>query len=135
MTEEKCITFCASKNYIYAGTEYSSECCQFKYGFPFGANANVIEQFVATPSRVDPFRLMNPIVTWPALATQLKRAEAQIGCHFLATVALPRQIQFTIPVLLAGLGKAATRTFIFFVLTNLVFSPLRRSDFRNFFFF
>ena len=28
MTDESCIAFCSSKNYVYAGTEYSSQCCQ-----------------------------------------------------------------------------------------------------------
>jgi WSC domain len=28
MTEESCIAFCSSKGYVYAGVEYSQECCE-----------------------------------------------------------------------------------------------------------
>lgn len=28
MTDESCITYCTNQGYIYAGTEYSSECCK-----------------------------------------------------------------------------------------------------------
>lgn len=28
MTDESCITYCTNKGYIYAGTEYASECCE-----------------------------------------------------------------------------------------------------------
>jgi hypothetical protein len=30
MTDEACITYCSNLGYIYAGTEYSSQCCEFK---------------------------------------------------------------------------------------------------------
>lgn len=29
MTDESCISYCSSLGYIYAGTEYSTECCEF----------------------------------------------------------------------------------------------------------
>lgn len=35
MTDESCINFCAGKGYIYAGTEYSAECCELALFFPF----------------------------------------------------------------------------------------------------
>ena len=28
MTEESCITYCSNAGYIYAGTEFSSQCCE-----------------------------------------------------------------------------------------------------------
>jgi WSC domain len=30
MTEESCINYCAGLNYIYAGVEYSTQCCMSK---------------------------------------------------------------------------------------------------------
>jgi hypothetical protein len=29
MTARQCITFCDNQGYIFAGTEYSEECCEF----------------------------------------------------------------------------------------------------------
>jgi hypothetical protein len=29
MTDESCIAYCSREGYIYAGTEYSSQCCEF----------------------------------------------------------------------------------------------------------
>ena len=29
MTDESCIAYCSNLGYIYAGTEYSNECCEF----------------------------------------------------------------------------------------------------------
>jgi hypothetical protein len=29
MTDESCIAYCSMEGYIYAGTEYSSQCCKF----------------------------------------------------------------------------------------------------------
>lgn len=31
MTIEACITFCSNANYVYAGTEYSQECCKYQH--------------------------------------------------------------------------------------------------------
>ena len=31
MTDEACVSFCISKNFIYAGTEYAGECCKFSF--------------------------------------------------------------------------------------------------------
>ena len=31
MTDEACINFCIGKGYIYAGTEYSAECCELLF--------------------------------------------------------------------------------------------------------
>lgn len=31
MTDESCITFCSGKGFIYAGTEYSAECCEWSF--------------------------------------------------------------------------------------------------------
>ena len=31
MTDESCIAYCSSLGYIYAGTEYSSQCCEFTF--------------------------------------------------------------------------------------------------------
>lgn len=30
MTDEACIAYCEKAGYIYAGTEYSQECCEFR---------------------------------------------------------------------------------------------------------
>jgi hypothetical protein len=30
MTEETCIAYCNTQGYIYAGTEYSQECCKYR---------------------------------------------------------------------------------------------------------
>jgi WSC domain len=32
MTDEACITYCQSNGFVYAGTEYSSQCCKFSAG-------------------------------------------------------------------------------------------------------
>lgn len=29
MTDEACITYCQNNGFIYAGTDYSSQCCKF----------------------------------------------------------------------------------------------------------
>jgi WSC domain len=28
MTDESCISFCSAKGFLYAGTEYASQCCE-----------------------------------------------------------------------------------------------------------
>jgi hypothetical protein len=33
VTEESCVTFCNGKGYIYAGVEYSDECCMSLHPF------------------------------------------------------------------------------------------------------
>ena len=140
MTEENCINYCASKSYIYAGVEYSSECCKFlsntrtivsysclvggdywialKFELYLKSSLNWLIGFlqsVATHSLADQFLLMNLTAIWLAPVTVLKHAAALTGYRFSPMVVLPLRIQFITLVLLVGLGKDAMRTFTLFL--------------------
>lgn len=78
MTDEACIAYCSSLGYIYAGTEYSSQCCEFAllvYPLDFPDRT----QIVATPWQQDRVQPRQRAATWPVLEMRRRHAVAQTG--------------------------------------------------------
>jgi WSC domain-containing protein len=73
MTIESCVAYCNSKNYFYAGTEYSGECCMTALWSwsPFPIISNLTNEFLNQTAEI----LLTPVqfqrlqlnATWHAL--------------------------------------------------------------------
>lgn len=72
MTEEACITYCSNEGYIYAGAEYSNECCKSPDPI-IDIHTDSYLQSVATPSRPPRLLLQPQNVVWRVLEIRLKR--------------------------------------------------------------
>lgn len=77
MTDESCIAYCTKNGYIYAGTEYSSQCCKFLGFATFEISADHNLQIVATLSLQAQPLLRLPIARWVVQVTPLKLAVAR----------------------------------------------------------
>lgn len=111
MTGENCISYCSSKGFQYAGTEYSQECCTSSY------NASRLPCDDLTPtdggqgaganSRPLRLRLRRPTARQPAQVMPQKPAEEATAS--LSSTAPSQSARSRIRELMASVTSAATR--------------------------
>ena len=87
MTEQSCISYCSTLGYIYAGTEYSQECCKSRTKLPFRPVINLYFSQQTAAMQLPPLELslQAPIVIWPVREIAQRFAEGQAGCRFSGT--------------------------------------------------
>jgi hypothetical protein len=78
MTDESCINYCQNKGYIYAGTEFSSQCCRFSWNQAQTYQLTQVKG-VVTPLLQVLHLLHSLSVRWDARETQLKLVVDQIA--------------------------------------------------------
>lgn len=82
MTEESCISYCGNLGYIYAGTEYSQECCK-PFDQLFANLANVLSSKTAVMNLKTGDRLRTiPNAICPVQETAQKSVVALSDCPF-----------------------------------------------------
>ncbi len=69
MTVGNCISFCENQDYIYAGVEFTQECCPSTPSRVMASSSKLFQQIVVTLSILMP--LMRPLVTVTCLVLEM----------------------------------------------------------------
>ena len=78
MTEESCISYCSGLNYVYAGVEYSAQCCMTITILELHIDILTNYQTVAILWRMDIALNPIPTVIWVAQEMLMSHAVVQI---------------------------------------------------------